>query len=253
MARWFIRGERRRPVHTLVSKLVRDGEVIVPHGHLAGLRLVASGSSAGYLLGTTEPAVQETIVRLLEPGMTFYDVGANVGFLTVLAARSVGPTGHVYAFEPLPRNVAVLRRNLALNAFDNVTVSESAVSDGVRRGHISDRDPVMASLVVDAAPGTIPVGVVAVDELVMTGRVKPPDVVKVDVEGHEPAVIAGMSDTLRRYRPSVIYELHADDGGDPVANLLTSLGYALTTLNDPPGAMRHVLATPHDAPSRSDA
>src|SRR5205085_2724142 len=122
VARWSITGERRRRAHSAISNLVRDNEVTVRRGHLAGLRLGAAGSSAGYLMGSTEPAVQDALVEWLRPGMSFYDVGANVGFFTVLAARLVARSGTVVALEPVARNRAVLERNIALNAFANVTV-----------------------------------------------------------------------------------------------------------------------------------
>ena len=67
---------------------------------------------------------------LIEPGQTIVDLGANMGFYTLQFARSVGPAGHVHAFEPLERNRAKLFRNVALNGFeDRVTINPEAVSE----------------------------------------------------------------------------------------------------------------------------
>ena len=75
-----------------------------------------------------EPSVQRTLRAIIRPGDVFLDIGANVGFFTILGARLVGDSGSVVAFEPEPRNVAALRDNVALNDFANVTVVAAAVS-----------------------------------------------------------------------------------------------------------------------------
>src|ERR1017187_7387482 len=68
-----------------------------------------------------EPETKILLSNIIRPGMTFLDVGAHVGHYTLLAARLVGPTGHVYAFEPEPENYAILTKNIALNGYTNVT------------------------------------------------------------------------------------------------------------------------------------
>jgi FkbM family methyltransferase len=115
----------------------------------------------------------------LRPGDVAYDIGANAGFFTLLMSRLVGPSGHVHAFEPLPLNVARLRRHLRINNIANVTVHPVAVSDktGVAKfcsyahsaiGHIS-------------GDGTLAVECVALDDL----DLPLPRAIKIDIEGGE--------------------------------------------------------------------
>src|SRR5882757_11121436 len=77
--------------------------------------------------GTLEPPVQEALRRLLAPGDVFYDIGANVGFFTILGARLVGPQGHVVAFEPVPACARAVGRNIELNGFAHAEIREAAV------------------------------------------------------------------------------------------------------------------------------
>lgn len=241
-ARWLSRGRVRGRLYTAISRLLRDSEVTVPNGRLAGLRLVATGSSAGYQLGITEPAVQEELAARLHSGMSFYDIGANIGFFTMLGARLVGPTGHVCAFEPLPGNLAVLRRNLKLNGFDNVTVIGCAVSATGGSGWLRAATSLTAEI-TDAPSGDgLEVEVVAIDELLVAERLPAPDVIKLDVEGHEPDALRGMLSTLRRFGPSVICEVHDPNSGQRVAALLEAIGYTVSELLDEARGMRHVVA-----------
>jgi FkbM family methyltransferase len=234
---------RRSRVHATISVLIRDTEVTIRRGHLAGLRLAATGSSGGYVLGSPEPAVQDALARRLRPGMSFYDVGANIGFFTLLGARLVGPAGHVVAFEPLDRNRTVLEANIDLNGFDNVTVLAYATGQASREGWLNPGDPLRASLSDDPRPGDIHVEMVAIDDLVWGAGLAAPDVVKLDVEGREADALQGMLRTLGVFAPAVIAEIHGDDGGREIIQLLEQADYVVAELEDPPGAMRHLLAT----------
>src|SRR5262249_43043626 len=80
--------------------------------------------------GIGEPVVQEALQKYLRPGMTFYDLGANVGFFSLLASRIVGPAGHVVSFEPDPEIATRLRENLARNNFSHSSVEEKVVWSG---------------------------------------------------------------------------------------------------------------------------
>src|SRR5262245_2134996 len=76
-----------------------------------------------------EPEETAFIEAALAPGMTFLDLGANVGYFTCLAARKVGPAGRVWAFEPDPRNFRLLVRSVKANGLSNVTAVRAAASD----------------------------------------------------------------------------------------------------------------------------
>ena len=101
------------------------------------MHIPARERSTLYINDEYEPEVVAKLRELLKPGMTFCDVGANMGVLTLLAARLVGPAGRVFSFEPFPQNAAVVRHNVALNGFANVTVVEAGVAEAKRRGPAS--------------------------------------------------------------------------------------------------------------------
>ena len=94
-----------------------------------GLRMARQQASADYLRGTNELPVQNAVTAVLRPGDEFVDVGANVGFFSLLAARLVGPTGRVVAIEALPANVAALEANARRNRLDQISCVPVAASD----------------------------------------------------------------------------------------------------------------------------
>jgi FkbM family methyltransferase len=221
------------PLRTLVQRgmaQILSGEAIVKHGPGAGLRLEASRAKAAFTVGTDEPAVQEELVRVLRPGGVVYDVGANVGFLTLIAARLVGPGGHVYAFEPIPENARAIERNAALNDLDNVSVVELALSDrageAVLRIPRTNQGAHLASVGEPAGEeDDLTVRTAALDEL---EGLRPPDLVKLDVEGAELLVLEGMRRCLETQRPALICELH--DTRAAIEELLPQLGYEVTRI-----------------------
>jgi hypothetical protein len=102
------RHPRLRPLVAPLAKTMLRSDLPIAHGTAAGLLMMGATSNPGYRLGTTEPLVQASLERHLVEGDVLYDVGANVGFFSLLGARLVGPRGTVVAFEPLPRNVDAL-------------------------------------------------------------------------------------------------------------------------------------------------
>ena len=203
----------RRRLHRLRST-VAPPTVVVAGGVAAGLRLGTACASADYGLGTNELPVQEALRDLLHPGAVCFDVGSNVGFFALLAAREVGPDGAVHAFEPVPRIAEAVRRNAALNGFAHVHVHAVAVADVAGEAELLlAAHPGGATLSAADAPGdpagTTIVRVVTLDELVRSGDVPVPHVVKIDVEGFELQVLDGMAELLRTHRPAVVCELDA--------------------------------------------
>ena len=196
------------------------------------------GDTAGYLMGASEPAVQKLLLECLNPGDVFYDIGANVGYFSLLACKLVGDYGEVHCFEPLPENAAILRANLAANGFSNFTVHECALSDDSGNATLVVADlPGQAALARERAGGrALTVATVRLDDL----ELPLPTLVKIDVEGAEDRVLTGMRQTLARARPAIVVEIHADRR-EPVLALLRSAGYDSTDLDDA-GGMQHVLA-----------
>jgi FkbM family methyltransferase len=171
------------------------------------------------------------MARHVRAGMAAIDVGANFGYYTILLGALVGEHGHVYAIEPAPPTAAMLRRSLLLNGFfQNARVIEAAA--GAAGGetallHVPDGEPKNAQLIAsrDAAEARggdlYEVPVVQIDALAEHWpRI---DFVKIDAEGAEEAIIAGMAARLRRDKPHLVLEFNARRARDP-AGLLAILG-----------------------------
>jgi FkbM family methyltransferase len=236
----------RRLSRRLVPRLI-DGESTIRHGPARGLRIAAAGAHPGYAFGTSEPSLQQALVELLNPGDVFYDLGANVGFFTLLAARLVGPDGAVIAFEPDPRNAQALRSNIALNGLANVAVVEQGVSEtsGSRRLVIAEST---ASHFSDGAADdetAVVVDVVSLDGFASDAAHRPPTVMKLDIEGEEVHALRGAAHLMARHRPAIICEVHGTEA--EVSELLEAAGYRLRTLEageQPMPWNAHVLAVP---------
>jgi FkbM family methyltransferase len=199
----------------------------------------------GYWIGNYEFPIQQALGRLLGPGDVFYDLGANAGFFSMLAAKRVGAGGRVYAFEPLPTNITAVQEQIALNAFAHVTLVPLAVgaSEGTAQFSFA---PAGSSAVAhlggaaDAAEQTIEVKVTTLDAFARDHAF--PTVLKIDVEGAEIDVLAGGSAVLDR-KPRMLIELHGLDKGEGVVKALGDRGYTFERIDGAPAARPE--AEPH--------
>lgn len=229
-----------------------------------GLEFDPGPSNGAYATGANEEPMQQALAQHLKPGQTFFDIGANVGFFTVLGARLVGPRGKVFAFEPVPRNAVYVKFNARLNHFSHVSVLEKAVSSrsGQAKLWVAEYSGGAALDITPAPPDlktVITVETVTVDQLTFGSTLDRethprPAVIKVDVEGAELDVFQGMTRTLAELRPVLVYEI--DDGTQEgfdnkyqaCEQFLLRAGYQVTRLPDSyPGdhwIVGHALATP---------
>lgn len=207
-------GRLGRLARPLVNRLLprRAVPVVVRAGPAAGISVVIDPQTEKFFwTGAHELPVQEALRRVLQPGATFWDVGAHAGFFAILASRIVGPSGRVHAFEPLPDNRRRLALALELNGVTNVDVHDCALSD--RAGHAmlyGTSASVTWSLVAARdASDAVTVATETLDSLARS--LPPPNVLKIDVEGSELAVLRGGIELLRERRPSILVE--SDEAG----------------------------------------
>ncbi len=219
----------------LLGKILRFPLDLIPHGTvmpilqgvLKGQKWIVGASLHSCWLGSYELQKQEIVARHVQLGDVFYDIGANVGFYSLLAARLVGEMGHVYSFEPLPQNVAFIHRHIALNHLRNITVYEFALANhqGIAHFQRGDRDS-MGKL---ADSGEIEVQVSSLDYLIDKERLRAPSVLKIDVEGAEYEVLKGASQLLIRDRPLIFLATHGAEVEKLCRDFLTGLNYRLDT------------------------
>jgi FkbM family methyltransferase len=223
--------------------LPADTFMRIPLGALSGTKWVIRSTSYRCLLGIYELETQLALRRILRPANTVYDLGAGVGFFTILASRLVGDQGKVVAFEPFPRNLELLRVHLRYNGISNATVVPMAVADkpGVAlfqageyssMGRLSDR-------------GTLRVDMTSLDEYWSTEGGSPPDLIKIDIEGAELQALQGAKELLSQARPIMIIACHTAALHRQCCIFLRSLDYSLTSTRGGPAAPGlEILATP---------
>jgi FkbM family methyltransferase len=179
-------------------------------------------------LGFNELRKRSRFAQLIEPGNVVYDIGAHVGSYTLLAARTVGPSGQVFAFEPMPENLSFLRNHLQLNATANVVVYPVALwSDETTVAFRRRADRVSGGI---SEEGDVLVKTTTVDHFVGTGE-RPPDCMKIDVEGAESAVLQGAERTLRDHRPIVFVATHSPEQDRLCREDLEDAGYAVSSID----------------------
>jgi FkbM family methyltransferase len=183
------------------------------------------------ILRAHEGPVFRELRKIIRPGATVYDVGANVGLFSARFARWIGADGWLYAVEPNPLCVYFLRANLEHARLQNFTILPVALSN--RSCECSFSINYGSSLIgvggdsnVAGKPGhRIRVEGESLDTLIATFNLREPDFIKLDVEGAEASAVAGMMRTLEKSRPSFMIELHGREAGSATLRYLAGLGY----------------------------
>jgi FkbM family methyltransferase len=194
----------------------------------------------GLLMSTGKYELQsvELIKKIVNPGMTCIDVGAHIGFYTCLIASLVGAGGRVYAFEPMPSNYELLLKNIEENKFqERVLAYPNACSDVHGKLHASKvSNMFVMGEVVDAEYAAVEA--IRLDD-VITDAGTIIDLIKLDAEGHEPAVIRGMTSIISRNKPIILSEINeywlrhcSDSSAEEYLGLLMSLGYDVFDVKD---------------------
>lgn len=243
-----------------------EGKVYaINRGPMAGMRWRRRNALPfWYHLGIYEPETSRFLAEHLRPGDTFWDLGANAGYHTLMGARAVGPTGWVIAVEPDPSTCAVLREQLELNGIGCCTVVQAAVSDRPGRTVLIRRasDPRGNALqqidnpAIDNKDGdALEVPSLTLDEL--SSLYPTPRLIKMDVEGAEVLALPGGVRCLSgEKRPErLLIAVHGDAARDFCRSYLLDLGYELESAPDLDDhslvAVSQVRGKQHDVASRS--
>jgi FkbM family methyltransferase len=220
--------------------------VQVQHGPAQGIWLhLNPRTGRDYFYGNVESEVQTVLQKYLRPGMTVYDIGANIGFFSLLAARLVSATGRVTAFEADPEIVARLRENVERNQGAPISVEDKAVWASSRPVFFARADAeispdrglghVIDNAAEKSALSTIRIEAVSVDEYVR--RSAAPDVIKCDVEGAEVEVFRGATKLLEEKHPLILCEMHGEQNRETLLKVFAGFGYRCE-----PCGKNHILA-----------
>ena len=190
-----------------------------------------------YFQGEYEPEVTHLMRTILSEGDTFIDIGANVGYHTVLAKELVGSSGSVHSFEPLPKLYSELNRNVQLNSYTNVFLNQIALhrekaniniylpgTGNNGTGSIFERD--------HHTGGSLSCPAISLDMYLRSRYVKNLRLIKIDIEGGEIYALEGMSTLLNRTpAPNLILEVipelqkNTSNSRKSIYSILGSFGY----------------------------
>lgn len=227
--------------------------LVSQHVTLAGMRVHVPGTlpiRLSVVMGNLR--MQRMLDRLVTPGATVVDVGANIGYNTLYAAQRVGAQGRVYALEPAQDNLAVLYANLFANHLTNVSVlpyaagSKSEVKKFFIRGDISAVNSLFQDNFYADITDTVEVMAARLDDLIE----ETPDLVKIDVEGGELEVLEGMQHMLESPAIRVIVEWHptlqqaAGHAPDALPRYLMDHGFTLDVVTHTSTSLLHPMDLP---------
>ena len=185
-------------------------------------------------MGTYEPELQRAACDFIKSGVVIYDLGANIGFVSLLMARLIGDHGQVFSFEALPKNISRLKDNIELNKLSQrITIIPKAVVDRTRAVSFL----IHASGAMGKAAGSagrdekytekINVDGIALDDFIFKQRNPSPDLIKMDVEGGEILAINGMTRLLKRFHPILFIEIHGEKAANSVWTTLQNCDYSI--------------------------
>lgn len=254
-----VRSIRRVPVigdfvHRISHRMLPSDEGVwaqIQEGPAKGLWLELNPRTGrSYLRGEAERPVQEVLAKTLQPGMVFYDLGANVGLFSLLAARFVGTNGKVFSFEPDAEVAGRLRSNVDRNGFSNVTVVEAGIwsSSGEMAfvaADVSSPDRGTGRFANDSegTEGTR-VRCVSLDDFAQNAP--QPHVIKCDIEGAEVEMLRGATCILKTGRARILCELHSESNKTACREFLHEFGYGIELIDS-----NHILAIPQGVPNRA--
>ena len=209
-------------------------------GPLEGRKWKAS-SGIRFIKGTYEPKNVQAIQNTVQENDIAYDVGAHVGYFSVLMGDIVGSGGRVIAFEPRGLNLGYLQRHVSVNNCDNIKIVSKALGDHSGHAKLETRTGSGTGYVSDT--GDEDIEITSIDELVESGALPPPTFLKIDVEGGEMAVLRGAQKVIESQRPRMILATHGDAIDAECRALLREWNYDMQDIDHESGT-KEMIVTP---------
>jgi FkbM family methyltransferase len=202
-------------------------------GKLRGKKIIVGSSQHGCWLGSYEYHERLLFESLIKEGSVVFDLGAHVGYYSLLSSVLVGQTGKVFAFEPLPRNLFYLNKHIQINKINNVTVIDAAVSDSSGWTFFDEIPGNVGSFKGQISPkGKLKVRTVGLDDLIKRRETPIPNFVKIDIEGNELLALSGAKSLLANAHPTLFLSTHGPIIHKECCHFLKSLGYRLSSIDN---------------------
>lgn len=229
----------------IATKLMPEIPYRVIRGPLKGVKIIhgafggPSGGASVYFNLIEKKQTTEFLNRV-NKGDTVFDIGANVGYYTILSSKKIGLNGRVFSFEPVVRNLSYLYRHMYLNDLHNVVILPLACSNiddlvefsygpNTAQGHLLEVKE-SRSINKDFLSLTY-VHTITIDAFVLhSGNI--PNVIKIDVEGAELLVLKGGAETLRRSKPIIFLSIHSEQLENNCKEYLAEFGYKFILLDE---------------------
>ena len=218
---WLIRG--------IGKWLLQKFTVTVKNGPLKGKKWLLN-TRREFRRGTYEPKQSRLFQEMVTQGDVVYDLGAHIGYYTVIASELVGDSGHVVSFEPIPFNLQDLRKHLQINNCNNVTVIEAAVGERSKSARFTKGTGTRTPHRAEA--GELTVEMVTLDEIVEERNLPIPDHIKIDVDSTEFLVLQGAESLINQTHPTLFLSVHSNEARTQCLDFLTARGYDLRSMND---------------------
>ncbi|HON89873.1 MAG: FkbM family methyltransferase [Fibrobacter sp.] len=211
----------------------------VIRGPLFGLKFIhgaASGEGGGATIffGLVEPKQTEAFKSALKDGFIVFDVGANIGYYTLLGSRIIGKNGKIFAFEPSIRNIEYLAKHIRINKITNAMIIPAACSDNTSISLFNNTpDCALGHLLENTESSETKFDIVptlTIDSVVQTTGVFP-DIVKIDVEGAELKVLHGSKSLLQKNHPVILLSVHSSELRISCLEYLSQFGYSAVPLD----------------------
>jgi FkbM family methyltransferase len=223
---------------TFLGKTLRVFLKIIPsnftmtimEGSIKGKKWIKGSGVNTYWLGTYEKEQQHLFTETIKKDDVFYDIGANVGFYSLIASQKVGGNGRVYAFEPVPENLYYIKKHFELNNCTNTVIISGGVSNQIGVTYFKTGDS-PATGFLNTEIGDILIPTFDIDGLVENNKILPPNIIKIDVEGAEFDVLEGAKKTLEKFHPIIFLATHNPEVHRKCLSLLNSLNYKIESMD----------------------
>ena len=232
----------RRLRQNILLKQIPDRDLLLPWNDMEILVRSPHKSIIGRSLlfkKIWEPDVTKFITSWIKPGMVALDIGADIGYYTLLFAKIVGPKGKIYSFEPIPEAKWYLDKNIKNNNLNNVKTFSFALFD--KQGNVCLEDPFIKSKInlskKTLRDNDIMVEMKIFDSWRLNDITEKVDLVKIDVEGSEINTLRGMKATLQNEHPAILVEVHPHQLksfgfiANDLVKFLKTFAYKITPIN----------------------